>query len=137
MPFVSKYVFVAYRDASKLWKFPTVDQSGFQTWKWRMISVTRLGDFWIFWGIHFITKVSQMIGNFLGNFKNHRLLNQTVVAPFRATFGQTRASFYSNIWSHCAWSHLKFVHLIVGFLSAADACLLYEVQKAFFCHKRQ
>ena len=30
----------------------------------------RLGDFWKFLGTKFITKVAQIIGNFLGYFKN-------------------------------------------------------------------
>ena len=34
-----------------------------------------------------------MIGNFLGNFENHRFLSPTVVAACRATFGQTWATF--------------------------------------------
>ena len=56
-------------------------------------SVTRLGDFWNFLATNFITKVVQMIGNFLGNFENHRFLSPTVVAACRATFGQTWATF--------------------------------------------
>ena len=63
-------------------------------------SVIRLGDFCNFLATNFITKVAQMIGNFLGNFENHCILRQIVVATFRAIFGQTWATFYPNIWSH-------------------------------------
>ena len=49
---------------------------------------------------NFITKVAQIISNFLDHLENHCFLSQTVVATFRATFEQTWATFYFNIWSH-------------------------------------
>ena len=61
-------------------------------------SVTRLGDFWKFVAIKFLTKVAQIIGNFLGYFENHHSYLKTADANFWATFGNIWATFYSNWW---------------------------------------
>ena len=70
----------------------------------RVISVTRLGNFFIFLAINFITKVAQMFGDFLGGCENRCFLSQTGEANFWATFGKTWATFLYNIWSHCPGS---------------------------------
>ena len=49
-------------------------------------SVTRLGDFWNFLAINFVTKVAQMFGEFLGSCENHRILSQPGEATFCATW---------------------------------------------------
>ena len=59
-----------------------------------------MDNFWNFLEANFITKVAQMVGDFLGSCENHRFLNQTGEATFWETFGKAWATFYSNVWSH-------------------------------------
>ena len=58
-------------------------------------SVTRLGYFLKFLKTTFLTKVAQIVGNFLGYFD---ILQPA--STFWATFGNILDTFYSNIWSH-------------------------------------
>ena len=62
--------------------------------------VIRLGDFWNFLAINFVTKVAQMFGDFLGNCENHHILSQTGEVTFWATFRKTWATFNFKIWSY-------------------------------------
>ena len=64
-------------------------------------SATRLGNFGNFLAINFITKLAQVIGDFLAVVKS-----QTGEATFWATFGITWATFCFNIWSHCMHTRL-------------------------------
>ena len=50
--------------------------------------MTRLGDFWKFLAINFITKIVQMFGDSWGNFEKHYLFSQPVVATFGQLSGQ-------------------------------------------------
>ena len=65
-----------------------------------VVSVTRLGDFWKFLATKFLAKEAQMIGNSMGYFEKPYSYLKTALATFSATLGKTRATFYSNIWSH-------------------------------------
>ena len=60
----------------------------------------QIGRFFKDLGDKFITKVAQMIVDFLGNFKNPHSCVKTAAATFWATFGNVWATFYSKIWSH-------------------------------------
>ena len=48
-----------------------------------------------------ISKVAQILGDFLGSCDYHCFLSQTVEASFCAIFAKIWASFNFNIWSHC------------------------------------
>ena len=54
----------------------------------RHFSVTRLGDFLNFLATNLITKVAQIVGDFLGSFEKHCFLSQTGLATFWATIGK-------------------------------------------------
>ena len=60
------------------------------------------GDFLKFLAEKFVTKVAQIIINFLGYFKKPHSYVNTAVATSWETFRNIWATFYSNIWSH--WS---------------------------------
>ena len=95
-------------------------------------SVTRLGDFWNIPVTNFLTKVAQLLGNFLGFFEKHCLQVKTNVATFWITFGIISATFYVNIWSHwlrylqvskCCyyrnviyWDFVNYISLIATFV---------------------
>ena len=59
-----------------------------------LISVTRLGDFWKLVATKSLTKVAQIIGNFLGYFEKTHSYVKTAVATFWATFGIIWATFF-------------------------------------------
>ena len=63
-------------------------------------SVTRFDDFESSWRQKVLTKLAQMIGNFLGNFEKSHSFVKTTVTTFYATLGNIWTTFYSNIWSH-------------------------------------
>ena len=46
------------------------------------VSVTRFGDFLQFLATKFLTKVAQMIGNFLGNFEKPQFYVKAALATF-------------------------------------------------------
>ena len=48
----------------------------------------------------FLTKVAQIISNFLGYFGKPHLCVKTDVDTSWVTFGNIWATFYSSIWSH-------------------------------------
>ena len=48
----------------------------------------------------FLSKVAQIISNFLGYFEKPYSYIKTAVATSRVTFGNILAAFCSNIWSH-------------------------------------
>ena len=71
-------------------------------------SGTRLGGFCNFLATNFITKVTQMFGDFFGELWKQLFFKSNWLGYFLATFGKTLATFYFNIWSHCSEDSLKF-----------------------------
>ena len=87
------------------------------TYRWSMISVTRLGDFWNFLVTNYVTKVTRLFSDFMGSLKKHCFLSQTGEATFWTTFVKTWATFYFNIWSHFTVcdSHERAVLFLLNF----------------------
>ena len=69
-----------------------------------VISVTRLGDIWKFLATKFLTKVAQMIGNFLANLKT-LVLCKYCLCYFLGNFWKHLG--YSYIWSHWSWRDFR------------------------------
>ena len=63
-----------------------------------------------------------MIGNCLGYFEKPHSYVKTSLASLGATFGKNWATFYANIWSHCAYDRLS---------SATFSFLLSPEQKKY------
>ena len=87
-------------------------------------SVTRLGNFWNFFVTNFISKVAQMFCDFLCSCENHHFLSQTGEATFWVTFGETWATFYFKIWSHC-------LRLIFQYFLSSRTSIIYFYE--FLC----
>ena len=62
--------------------------------------MTRLGNFLKLFATKFLAKEAQMIGNSMGFFEKPYSYVKTALATFWSTLGKTRATFYTNIWSH-------------------------------------
>ena len=62
----------------------------------RVISVTRLGNFFIFLAINFITKVAQMFGDFLGSCEKHCFLKSNLIGYFWGNFWKNLGFFIST-----------------------------------------
>ena len=72
-----------------------------------MSSETRLGDLFKFYVTNFLSKIAQILGDFLGYFeKDHFLLN-TALDPFGARFRKNSATFLSNFRSH--WTNERLI----------------------------
>ena len=89
-------------------------------------SVTRLVDFWNFLTPNFLTNVAKIFGDFLGWNEKQNFQVKTVVATFKQFLLTNLATFYSNIWSHCARRRLnKFWMCVFPFFSLHEQLLLY------------
>ena len=62
------------------------------------LTVNQIGRFLKVLGDIVLTKVAQILGHYLGSYKN---IDLTAVTSFWTTFGIIWTSIYANIWSHC------------------------------------
>ena len=69
-----------------------------------------------------------MFGDFLSFFEEGHIQSKTVVATFRASFGETWATFYSNIWSH--WLEGNNSNEKISFDSKTKTCADGQNKKA-------
>ena len=76
----------------------------------------QIGRFWKLLVTKFLSKVAQIIGNFLGYFEKSHSFVKNYAATSWVTFGNFWATFYSNIWSHWPWFTSWFTIWSVLFL---------------------
>ena len=55
------------------------------TYRWSMISVTRLGDFWNFLVTNYVTKVTRLFSDFMGSLKKHCFLLKKLYADINVS----------------------------------------------------
>ena len=68
------------------------------------VSVTRMGEIWMFLSTNYVTKVAQAFYVYLGYFQTNNYLCKTISGQL---FRNYWATFHSNIWSHCSqWCSL-------------------------------
>ena len=87
------------------------------------VSVTGLGDYWIFLATNFTYRSSQKDVDFWGYFEKYHLTKRNCFATICLTFVYIWATFYFNIWSH--WTLFLFLSLLLSVF--VPKCLAFQM----------
>ena len=95
-----------------------------------------MGDFSKLLATNFLTKVAQILGDFLGYFEKPHFKVKTALTTIWATLGNSWAAFYYYVWSHylphthhvylCFFSQVKHIRLLPDAFS--QRTLTYSVR---------